>query len=151
MMPLHILPGEINMDSKTRLESIADKFVEDYLRNNPIMVYSLDTFLGDWIAYHRKELEENNNHTLEEILSQHLRIRSNYKEIDYEIINAAEKVLNAATFDSYGDGEIPDTTLIAQVESIEDPLIYQLTHLVLRSNKVRIRPMRELLFRNIAL
>lgn len=130
-MPLHILPGEINMDSKTTLESIADKFVEDYLRNNPIMVYSLDTFLEDWIADHRKELEENNNHTLEEILSQHLRIRSNDKEIDNEIINAAEKVLNAATSDSYGDGEIPDTTLIAQVESIEDPLIYQLTHLVL--------------------
>jgi hypothetical protein len=37
------------MDSKTRLESITDKFVEDRLRNNPIMVYSLDIFLEDWM------------------------------------------------------------------------------------------------------
>jgi Fic family protein len=100
------------------------------------MVYSLDTSLEEWVADHRKELEASNNLTLEEILSQHLRIRSNDKEIDNEIINAAEKVLNAATSDSYGDGEIPDTTLIAQVESIKDPLIYQLTHLVLRRRNV---------------
>jgi hypothetical protein len=132
------------MDSRTELEIIADDFIEDYLLNNPVMVYSLDAFLEEWIADHRKELEVNNNLTLEEILSQHLRIRSNDKEIDNEIINAAEKVLNAATSDSSGDGEMPDTTLIAQVESIEDPLIYQLTHLVLRSNKVRIRAMHEL-------
>jgi hypothetical protein len=95
-------------------------------------------------ADHRKELEENNNLTLEEILNQYLRIRSNDKEIDNEIINAAEKVPNAATSDSSDGREMPDATLIAQVESIEDPLIYQLTHLVLRSNMVRIRPMREL-------
>ena len=132
------------MDSKTRLESITDKFVEDHLKNNPIMVYSLDIFLENWIADHRKELEENNNLTLEEILNQYLRIRSNDKEIDNEIINAAEKVPNAATSDSSDGREMPDATLIAQVESIEDPLIYQLTHLVLRSNMVRIRPMREL-------
>jgi hypothetical protein len=37
-----------------------------------------------------------------------------------------------------------DTTLIAQAESIEDPLIYQLTHLILRSNKVRIETMNEI-------
>src|SRR5919106_2116717 len=119
------------MDSRTGLEIIANDFIEDYLLNNPVMVYSLDTSLEEWIADHRKELEVNSNLTLEEILSQHLQIRSNDKEIDNEIINTAEKVLNAATSDSYGDGEIPDTILIAQVESIEDPLIYQLTHLVL--------------------
>jgi hypothetical protein len=132
------------MDSKTRLEGIADDFVEDYLLNNPIMIYSLDTFVEDWIADHRKELEENNNMTLEEILSQHLQIRSKDKEIDNEIINAADKVWNAVTSGSFDDEEMPDTTLIAQVESIEDPLIYQLTHLVLRSNKVRIKTMSEL-------
>ena len=57
------------------------------------------------------------------------------------------KVLNAVSDeydDEYDDQEIPDTTLLAHVESIEDPLIYQLTHLVLRSNKVRIRKMHEL-------
>jgi hypothetical protein len=46
-MLLHILPGRLATDSKTRLESIADKFVVDYLQNNPIMVYSLDIFLED--------------------------------------------------------------------------------------------------------
>lgn len=132
------------MDSRTKIEIIADDFIGDYLLNNPVMVYSLDTFLEEWIANHRKELEANNTLTLEEILSQHLRIRSNDKEIDNEIINAAEKVLNAATSDSSGDGEMPDTTLIAQVESIEDPLIYQLTHLVLRTNKVRIETMNKI-------
>ena len=58
----------------------------------PIMVYSLDTYLEEWVADHREELEDNNNLTLEEILSQHLRIRSHDKEIDNEIINAVEKV-----------------------------------------------------------
>jgi hypothetical protein len=110
------------VDSRTKLEMIADDFVEDYLLNNPIMVYSLETYLEEWIADHRKELEVKNNHTLEEILSQHLRIRSNDKEIDNEIINAADKVLNTATSNSSDDREMPDTTLIAQVESIEDPV-----------------------------
>ena len=132
------------MASRTKLEMIADDFVEGYLLNNPVMIYSLDTFVEDWIADHRKELEENNNMTLEETLSQHLQITSKDKEIDNEIINAGNKVWNAITSDSFDDKEMPDTTLIAQVESIEDPLIYQLTHLVLRSDKVRIRTMHEL-------
>jgi hypothetical protein len=100
--------------------------------------------LEEWIADHRKELEEKNNMTLEEILRQHLQVSSKDKEIDNEIINAADKVWNAITSGSYDTKEMPDTTLIAQVESIEDRLIYQLTHLVLRSNKVRIRTMHEL-------
>jgi hypothetical protein len=33
----------LTMDRKTKLEKIADDFIEGYLRNNPIMVYSLDT------------------------------------------------------------------------------------------------------------
>ncbi len=80
-----------NVDSRTKLEMIADDFVEDYLLNNPIMVYSLDTYLAEWIADHRKELEADNNHMLDEILSQHLRIRSNDKEIDNEIINGSQQ------------------------------------------------------------
>lgn len=132
------------MDNRTKLETIADHFIEDYLRSNPIMVYSLDTYLADWIADHEKELEANNNLTLDEILMQHLKIRSNVKYIDHKIINAGEKVMNALTSNSFDDKEMPDTTLIEQVESIEDPLIYQLTHLVLRSNKVRIETMNEI-------
>lgn len=132
------------MGTKTTLEMITDNFVDDYLRNNPIMVYSLDTYLADWVADHEKELEAHNNLTLDEILTQHLKIRSNDKQIDNEIINAAEKVMNALTSDSFDNKEMPDTTLIAQVESIEDHLIYQMTHLVLRSDKVRIKIMNEL-------
>jgi hypothetical protein len=29
----------LNLDSRTKLEIIADDFVEDYLRNNPVMVF----------------------------------------------------------------------------------------------------------------
>jgi hypothetical protein len=72
-----------------------------HLRTNPVMVYSLDTYLANWVADHEKELEANNNLTLDEILTQHLRIRSNDKQIDHEIINAADKVWNAATSGSF--------------------------------------------------
>jgi hypothetical protein len=127
------------MDGRTKLEEIADNFVEDFLRNCPVMVYSLHTFIEDWIDDKRKELENKNNLTLEDILRQHRKSRSDDKEIDNELINAAEKVLNPADTE-----EIPDTTLLAEVESIEDHLLYELTHLVLRSSKVRIRYMDEL-------
>jgi hypothetical protein len=108
------------------------------------MVYSLDTNLADWVAEYEEELKAISKLTMEEILSQHMRIRSNDKQIDNEIINATEKVMNAITSGFLNYNEMPDTTLIAQVESIEDPLIYQLTHLVLRSSKVRIKTMSEL-------
>ena len=73
------------MDGRTRLERIADEFVESYLRNNPVMVYSLDTFLEDWVTQHREELEANNSLTLDEILRQHLQNTTDYKDkIDIE-------------------------------------------------------------------
>ena len=93
---------------------------------------------------------------MKEISKEHYRIRGLDKEVDNELINAGEestylhRKTNAVSdeyddeYDEYDDQEIPDTTLLAHVESIEDPLIYQLTHLVLRSNKVRIRKMHEL-------
>jgi hypothetical protein len=103
------------------------------------MIYSLDKQLEDYIV-HAEGIEGKRN----EISTEHYRKRGLDKDVDNELINAAEKVLNAATSDSYSDGEMPDTTLIAHVESIEDPLIYQVTHLVLRSNKVRIETMNEI-------
>jgi hypothetical protein len=126
------------MGGRTRLEKIADDFLEEYLRNNPVMIYSLENQLEDYVLN-----IEGINDKRDEISKEHYRNRGLDKEVDNELINAAEKVLNAAS-DEYDDKEIPDTTLIAHVESIEDPLIYQLTHFVLRSNKVRIRKMHEL-------
>jgi hypothetical protein len=35
--------------NETRLEKIADDFIENYLRNNPVMVYSLDNQLEDYV------------------------------------------------------------------------------------------------------
>ena len=37
------------MAEKTRLEEIADDFIENYLRNNPVMIYSLDMVLEDYV------------------------------------------------------------------------------------------------------
>ena len=126
------------MDGRTRLERIADEFVESYLRNNPVMVYSLDTFLEDWVTQHREELEANNSLTLDEILRQHLQNTTDYKDkIDIELITAA-------TSYKYEDEEIVDTTLLEHVKSIDYQLTYQLTQLVLRNSKVRIRTLHEL-------
>ena len=99
---------------------------------------------GQYQSNRCKRMEANNNLTLDEILTQHLKIRSNDKYIDHKIIDAEEKVMNALTSGSFDDKEIPDMVLLVQVESIEDPLIYQLTHLVLRSNKVRIETINEI-------
>jgi hypothetical protein len=126
------------MTEETRLEKIADDFIENYLRDNPVMIYSLDKQLEDYVQ-HTGGIEDKRD----EISKEHYRKRGFDKDVDNELINAAEKILNGTTSDSY-DNEMPDTTLIAQVESIEDPLIYQLTHLVLRSTRVRIRTMHEL-------
>jgi hypothetical protein len=134
---LHYAFGS-TMDGRTRLEMIADEFVESYLRNNPVIVYSLDTFLEDWVTQHREELEANNSLTLDEILRQHLQNTTDYKDkIDIELTNAA-------TSYNYEDEEIVDTTLLEHVKSIDDQLTYQLTQLVLRSSKVRIRTLHEL-------
>jgi hypothetical protein len=126
------------MTEETRLEKISDDFIENYLRDNPVMIYSLDKQLEDYVQHTGGIVDKR-----DEISTEHYKKRGLDKDVDNELINAAEKVLNGTTSDSY-DKEKPDMTLIAQVESIEDPLIYQLTHLVLRSNKVRIRTMHEL-------
>jgi ferritin-like metal-binding protein YciE len=99
------------------------------------MVYSLDKQIEDYIQ-HTEGIEDKRD----EISMEHYRKRGLDKDVDNELINAGERILNADTSDT----EVPDTTLIAQVESIEDLLIYQLTNLVLRSNKVRIETMNEI-------
>ena len=126
------------MAKETRLEKIAEDFIENYLRNNPIMIYSLDKQLEDYVE-HAEGIEDKRD----EISTDHYRKRGLDKDVDHELINAAEIISNGTTSESYKN-EMPDTTLIAEVESIEDPLIYQLTHLVLRNNKVRIKTMNEL-------
>jgi hypothetical protein len=128
----------LTTDGQTKLEMIADNFIEDYLRNNPVVVYSLDTYLEEWIAQHREEIEASNSLTLDELLRDHLGNTTDHKEIiDVELLNVA------SSYDYEGE-EIVDTVLLEHVKSIDDPLIYQLTQLVLRDSKVEIRTLDEL-------
>jgi hypothetical protein len=98
------------------------------------MVFSLETELQD----HIENIEElNDEKMLNEILSEYLKNKTNDEEIDAELINAADK-LDAT------DEERPDLDLLVDMQSIEDPITYELAQLVLRSDQVRIRTMHEL-------
>ena len=58
------------MSESTRLEKIADDFIETYLRGHPVMIYSLNTELEEYVE-NIKELK--NNATADEILKEYLK------------------------------------------------------------------------------
>jgi hypothetical protein len=113
------------MTEITRLEKIANNFIETELKNYHLIVYHLGIELQDYI----KNIEElNDKKTGTEILREYLKIKPSDEEIDNEIINAD------------GDRDLLDLMRLLS----EEPLIYELTQLVLRSKKVRIRRMHEI-------
>jgi hypothetical protein len=111
------------MTEITRLEKIANNFIETYLRDNPVMTFSLATELESFT----EDIEElNDEKSRAEILTEYFKNKTNDEEINSELINAAGR------------------DLLEYMESIEDHVIYELAQLVLRSDKVRIRTMHEL-------
>jgi hypothetical protein len=99
------------------------------------MTFTLDIDLQDYM----EDIDElNNEKTVTEILREYLESKTNDEDINNELINAAEKPLDAT------DEERPDLDLLVYMQSIEDPITYELAQLVLRSDKVRIRSMHEL-------
>jgi hypothetical protein len=141
------------MPEETRLEKIADDFIETYLRDHPVMIYTLDTELKEYI----QNIEELKNIiSVNEILREYSKSEKK-KTIDEEIINElidagdkthdiAQKLRNASytLSDDYNDEEYPDTSLLEYMQSVADPLICELMQLVVRSHKIRIRTMHEL-------
>ena len=128
------------MTERTRLEKIANNFIETYLRDNPIMIFSLDTELESYA----KDIEElNDEKSRAEILTEYLKNKTNDEEINSELINAADKALNPVYNNNY-DQEMHDDNLLYYMQNNDDPLIYELAQLVLRSDKIRIKTMREL-------
>jgi hypothetical protein len=139
------------------LQTIADNFVELVLTDHPVMIYSLDVELREYTD----SIEEfRTEETKTEIYREYLKNKSNDDEINNELINSMEKtssvarkVIDAIENNDYEalstmadnfDEDRPDINLIAYLESIPNPIIYELMQLVLRSNKVRIRIMHEL-------
>jgi hypothetical protein len=145
------------MSESTRLEKIADDFIETYLRDHPVMIYSLDTELEEYIE-NIQELK--NSITANEIRQEYSKSKKKKtidEEINNELINAGDKIhdkihnieeqsLNAPyrLSDSHNDEESPDTSLLQYMQSAPDPLIYDLMQLVVRNHKIRIRTMHEL-------
>ncbi len=50
------------MDTKTGLEKLADDFIENYLRYNPVMIYSLDMQLEEYVQ-NIEEIEDKRDET----------------------------------------------------------------------------------------
>jgi hypothetical protein len=106
------------MSEITTLEKIANNFIETELKNYHLIVYHLGIELQDYI----KNIEElNDKKTGTEILREYLKIKPSDEEIDNGIINAG------------GDRDLLDLMRLPS----EEPLICELTQLVLRSKKVR--------------
>ena len=132
------------MVEATRLEKAADGFIENYLRDHPIMVYELDNELKE---YAEDVPELNDKIRLNEIMLEYMNSEKGkdiQEDVNSELINAEERVSNPS--ENYRNIETPDTALLAHIQYVAqaDSVIGELMQLVTRSNKVRIREMKEL-------
>jgi hypothetical protein len=132
----------------TRFEKNADNFIETVLRDRPIMIYDIVSEVEEYIAT-IDDFKENNS----KMLLDYFKNKTNQEEINNEIMNAlnySDKQLEEANNispedNNYNmDADAPDLVLIEYIGSIPDPIIYELIQLIVRSNKVRIRTMHEL-------
>ncbi len=118
----------------TRLEEIADNFIEDYLKDHPAMILSLDTEIEEYIE--NKELDKD----IDRILQEYWERKTN----DEKTIELLDQ-LNKGLYEESTDSEIGNSNLLLEyIQSIPDSFIRELTQLVLTSNNVRIRRFEEL-------
>lgn len=126
----------------TRLEELANRFIDTSLRDRPISIDSLDAEL---VEYVESVPELMNDHPLNNILQEYSKSERKKvidEEINNELINAADKFSNPSGKEI--DKDFPDSSLLVHIQSSDDPLIYELMQLVVRNSKVRIREMVEL-------
>jgi hypothetical protein len=127
----------------TKLEELADRFIDSYLKDHPIMIYILDGELEEFL----EDVEElKNQEYLNQILQDYFKTEKKKvidQEIYGEIINAAEKVLNPSGEENDEDDYL-NIPLLELMRSCADLLVYELMQLVVRDNKVRIREIHEL-------
>jgi hypothetical protein len=123
------------MADEIRLEKIADDFVEIYLKEHPVMIYSLDNEIEEYVE------NEGLSKIRDDILREYLEIKTNDRKIIDERINILDKTVYVRDNKSKLGNSI---LLLEYTQSIADPLIQELTRLVITSNKVRMRSFEEL-------
>jgi hypothetical protein len=123
------------MADEIRLEKIADDFVEIYLKEHPVMIYSLDTEIKEYVE--NEGLSKNRDDILREYLER--------KTSDRKIIDERINILDKTVYVRDNKSKLGNSILLLEyTQSIADPLIQELTRLVITSNKVRIRSFEEL-------
>ena len=118
------------MTEVTRLEKIADDYIEEYLRDHPINDFSLETDIEE---YMENFPDLNKDETLQEYLKSK---KSNTIEVE---------IHSKLGIDTY-DIETLNTILLGNIESIciHNKLIGELMKMVIVNNKVIVRDMKEL-------
>jgi hypothetical protein len=123
------------MADEIRLEKIADDFVEIYLKEHPVMIYSLDTEIKEYVE--NEGLSKNRDDILREYLER--------KTSDRKIIDERINILDKTVYVRDNKSKLGNSILLLEyTQSIADPLIQELTRLVITSNKVRMRSFEEL-------
>ena len=118
------------MTEVTRLEKIADDYIEDYLRDHPINDFSLESDLEE---YTENILGLNKDETLQEYLKS-------------EKSNTIEAEIHSKLDIDTDDIETLNTILLGNIESIciHNKFIGELMKMVIVNNKVIVRDMKEL-------
>lgn len=120
----------------TRLEKVADSFIESYLKDHPIMFYSLDTELEEYLDTEEKLTGAS---VINEILKQYR--KSGKKTVVDERIHCAE------VLDPSGKKEPMNSDMSEFIQSpseYSNPLIKDLRQLVIFEDKVRVSTIYEL-------
>lgn len=115
----------------TKFEKIADDFIENCLKEYPAMIYSLHDDIEEY-------MQEEQLNTFKDVLSEYSKNKDEDREIAVEKLDILNKGLYGNT------SEIDGNNLLLYVESITEPVIKELTVLVLTSDNVLMRKLDEL-------
>ena len=124
------------------LEEIADRFIEDVLRDHPIMMYSLDYELREFLSTIKGRKYSG---SVKRILREDNKGNEATREMSAnELVGAVVKEFEPSKYED--DEELLNTMKQEYLQSIAahgSVLFCKLIQLVMKSNKVRIRSMQE--------
>jgi hypothetical protein len=150
------------MTEVTRLEKIADGYIEDYLRDHPINDFSLETDIGEYTenipGLNKDEileeyLKSEKSSIIEDEIYNKLDIHADYMETLNTFIGKGKETLNKLLA---GDEETHkfftddkgtlDTHLLINIKTVcsQNEFIGELMKLVIVNDKVIVRDMKEL-------